>query len=129
MEQIREVLEAVRRHLSAFELGGERCGAVEIALAEALNNIAEHAYGGHSHGPVHLCAQVQGALLHVVLTDRGRPLPGRTPPPGLHQDLEVTPDALPEGGFGWLLIRELTEEVSYIRSPDENRLTLIFRLE
>ncbi|RKT27977.1 serine/threonine-protein kinase RsbW [Roseovarius halotolerans] len=126
---IRGALDSVRSHLAALGLGDERCGAVEIALAEALNNIAEHAFARRPPGPVYLDAEVEGTCLRINLVDLGCPLPGQTLPTGLHHDLDVAPDALPEGGFGWLLIRELTEEVSYIRSGAENRLTLVFSLE
>ena len=34
--------------------------------------------------------------------------------------------ALPEGGFGWFLIRTLTKSLNYIRQNDENCLTLVF---
>jgi serine/threonine-protein kinase RsbW len=32
-------------------------------------------------------------------------------------------DDLPEGGFGWFLIRELTKDLQYVRHEDQNRLT------
>jgi len=130
VEQIRGALDAVCGYLVTLGQGPEQRGTIKIALAEALNNIAEHAYAGQQPpGPVDLHATADGGILQVILLDRGRALPGLAPPPGLHHDLEVEPDSLPEGGFGWLLIRELTEDVSYIRTGDENRLTLVFSLE
>ena len=52
-----------------------------------------------------------------------RPSPGGEPPAGQAPD----PDDLPEGGFGWHLIRSLSKDLEYHREGDRNFLT--FRLD
>jgi serine/threonine-protein kinase RsbW len=49
-------------------------------------------------------------------------MPGLCLPAGKFQPLDDLAD-LPEGGFGWYLIRSLTEELSYRRSNGINRLS------
>ena len=102
------------------------CSTVEIALAEALNNIAEHAYAPDSPGPLEIVAHIRDDGLEFVLRDHGRALPGLTLPAGQLPDSDVPLEDLPEGGFGWFLMHSLAESLSYIRENGENRLTLVF---
>lgn len=103
--------------------GDEAAGTAEIVLAEVLNNIVEHAYGGGG-GPVELRLDgVPGGLLCTV-TDRGRPMPGGALPKGRPQAPPARIEDLPEGGFGWILIRDLAEDLHYTRSGGRNVLTL-----
>ncbi len=125
-DRIRAALRQVRRHLAAQGLSDDRLGMVELALAEALNNIAEHAYGGQDEGPVSLLACHDGDGLRVVLRDRGRALPGNRLPDGTLPTLDTPSHALPEGGFGWFLIRDLADRVDYARAGGTNRLILQF---
>lgn len=94
-----------------------------IVLAEVLNNVEEHAYGGRSGAPVTVRLEAQAAALRYVVEDRGRRYPKDQLPdaemPASHRD---DLDGLPEGGFGWPLVRKLTSEVSYTRDGDTNRL-------
>jgi serine/threonine-protein kinase RsbW len=100
-------------------------GTVELVLAEVLNNVAEHAYAGGS-GPVEvgLCATPLGIACRIV--DRGLAMPdGQLPQGGLPPAI---PDDLPEGGFGWHLIRSLTADLTYARSAGQNRLSFLIPL-
>lgn len=100
-------------------------GAAEIVLAEVLNNVVEHAYAGAA-GEIELTIRVAGGGLDCTVMDDGRPMPGGEAPEGKAGDLLGGAD-LPEGGFGWLLIRALTRELTYRRIGGRNCLT--FRLE
>lgn len=98
-------------------------GVVEIVLAEALNNIVEHAYGDHDRGLVDLEVEHRAPALVFRIRDEGQPMPGGDAPQGAAHDLDVSAEDLPEGGFGWFLIRELTEDLAYRRIGDRNELT------
>lgn len=98
-------------------------GVVEIVLAEALNNIVEHAYGDHDRGLVDLEVEHRAPALVFRIRDEGKPMPGGAAPEGAAHDLDVSAQDLPEGGFGWFLIRELTEDLAYRRVGDRNELT------
>lgn len=122
---VRRLLARLRAHLAALGAGDALTGQIELALAEALNNIAEHAYAD-AGGPVRLRLPPPGARLVFELYDKGAPLPGLTLPDGRRPDATVPRADLPEGGFGWFLIRDLTESLHYTRRHGENRLTLEF---
>lgn len=96
-----------------------RCTAL-LVLAEALNNVVEHAYAG---GP--------GWIGVVPLAGRGgrgwRIIDGGMPAPDFSNLPGVMPDGLAEGGFGWPLIRALTDQARQSRRRGWNVLTLHLR--
>lgn len=101
---------------------------VELVLAEALNNIVEHAYVERRDGTVFLQAHLMPDSLTIRLRDTGRPLPfGRIPKTKLVEPSKEL-GILPEGGFGWFLIHSLTSAVQYERQNGTNHLSLFFRL-
>ncbi len=122
---VRTLLAEMRAELQTAGLHPDRCGTVEIALAEALNNIVEHAYAG-TPGEITFDMALGAQGLRIDLRDNGAPLPG----PGIPiNDPPVSQghrDTLPEGGFGWFLIRTLTRDLHYQRTAQENHLTLCF---
>lgn len=122
---VRDLLAALRARLRALGETEETCGTVEIVIAEALNNIVEHAYGG-TGGEIALDMARETGGLCCILRDRGRPLPGLRLPEGTAPPAVTPRESLPEGGFGWFLIRALTDRLDYARADGENRLTLHF---
>jgi serine/threonine-protein kinase RsbW len=81
---VRAALDKFLVGLDPLGLEPEERAAVELVLAEALNNIIEHAY----------------PAVEVDLVD------------------------MPEGGFGWFLIKDLAKDVAYVRVNGENWLKL-----
>jgi len=156
---VRHVLTTIMEDLGPLRLNPDARSAVELVLAEALNNVVEHAYrnpqGEWADGFIDLRIAQDGETLRVVLCDRGRPMPdhalpvsatahrtpqakrltgagaaiasdaanAQAPPPSA----PPRPEHLPEGGFGWFLIRALTEDVTYARVNGENRLAMVLR--
>lgn len=123
-----EVRVALARLVAASpvqDLAEEDRGTVELVLAEVLNNVAEHAYAGGS-GPVevNLCVTPLGIACRIV--DRGLAMPGDRLPQGALP--QAVADDLPEGGFGWHLIRSLTADLTYARSAGQNRLSFLIPL-
>jgi serine/threonine-protein kinase RsbW len=97
-------------------------GMAELVLAEVLNNIAEHAYAGAAGG-IDLSLRLTGGLVWCEVVDHGAPMPGGDPPAGVLPPVaDVALDDLPEGGFGWHLIRRLTHGLTYARTGDRNHL-------
>ena len=125
-EAVRDMLAALRAHMQAVGAGGSLCGTVELCVAEALNNIVEHAYAGQAPGLVWLTARSSDGGMTIELRDKGRPLPGLSVPRRQLPDASGGLDALPEGGFGWFLIHDLTRALSYARRAGQNLLTLEF---
>lgn len=125
---VRDLLIGLRTWLRAANLSEENCGNVEIALAEALNNVVEHAYPADLPGGIALDLALTAVCLRCELRDQGAALPGLVPPDTGLPPLDGPRESLPEGGFGWSLIRTLTSRLSYERRDGENRLTLEFNL-
>ena len=123
---IRAALADLRDWLAEARVARNAWGMIELVVAEALNNICEHAYCGRPDGQIALEASHYDGQVRVVLRDRGREHDGGTPPQG-HRPPTMGPTArLPEGGFGWFLIRELTVSQHFVRRGGENRLELTF---
>jgi serine/threonine-protein kinase RsbW len=102
-------------------------GNAELVLAEALNNIVEHAYAEY-HGPIEMCVNRSSGRLYFEVVDQGIPMPNGALPPGLAQQIDIDQD-LPEGGFGWFLIRLLTENLTYRRVDARNHLSFQLNIE
>jgi len=127
--RIKATPEDVRRALGAFceavrplGLSAELTGTVELVLAEVLNNIVEHAYAGANAGQIEFHAYYMDSGFRFEIADGGREMPGGLLPVGDHVDLDTDLNALPEGGFGWYLIHDLTENLQYHRADGQNRL-------
>ena len=109
-------------------LANDQLNTIEIVLAEVLNNIVEHAYSQTGAGQIRITYDLSGATLTFCVRDEGKGFRNGAPPSGERQDLTGPLVSLPEGGFGWMLIRELTENLSYLRRGHENILTFSFQL-
>ncbi|SDC71502.1 ATP-binding protein [Ruegeria marina] len=122
--EAREGICSVAERLIRQGLAAERTGDVEIALAEAINNVVEHAYSGIEPGQIQVCCRLLADNLEIRIHDRGKPMPDGNLPSGD----PIVPADLPEGGFGWFLIRQLVNEIEYQRLGQGNLLSLRFDL-
>ncbi|UOA25581.1 ATP-binding protein [Pseudosulfitobacter sp. DSM 107133] len=121
----RQAFEILKGNLEELSLDIEELGAVELVLAEAMNNICEHAYAnGIQSGPIDLRCQHRRDGLHFKITDEGQPMPDGRTPLGLAVNVDVDLLDMPEGGFGWFLIQNLAKEVTYRRRNGTNHLSL-----
>ena len=106
-------------------LSDDARGTAELVLAEVLNNIAEHAYGDQP-GPVTVAIRQTSAGLRCVIIDQGKAMPNGTLPEGpLPNPRDLPLEDLPEGGFGWHLIRSLTTDLRFARVNGSNRLEFL----
>jgi len=120
---VRAVLAHILVELDPLGLHSDELGTIEIVLAEALNNVVEHAYpAGTASGPIDIDCRTARDGLHVRITDDGRAMPGGQIPAGAETALSDDMTDLPEGGFGWFLIRQLAQDVAYRRERDRNIL-------
>jgi serine/threonine-protein kinase RsbW len=106
-----------------------QCCDVEIALAEAVNNVVEHACSDLADASACITCAINDGSLNIEISDTGRPLPELRLPAGSKADLSGPLEDLPEGGFGWFLIRQIAAHVHYERVNGRNRLILEFRTE
>lgn len=120
--EVRSALRRVKQLLARRGLDEGDTNTVELVLGEVLNNIVEHAYGPQTPGEITLdCVPVSDAL-NFRVWDHGSALPGLSLPEGEPPVIDCTLDDLPEGGFGWFLVRSLANELRYGREAGCNRL-------
>jgi serine/threonine-protein kinase RsbW len=119
---------ALRSAIARFirQISEDEAGTLELVLAEVMNNIVEHSYGDGETGTIELSIVRDRRGLSCSLTDNGTPLPADHLLRNITDQPRPTPDNLPEGGFGWFLIRDLAEDLGYFR--DGSRNLLAFRL-
>lgn len=125
---VRAVLWRWRGWMQAAAACPDLTGRAEIVLAEVLNNITEHVAGDGPTSWIDLRCDLIEAGLSVVVADQGRPLPRHL----LHQPSIPAPVPisaaladLPEGGFGWTMIRALTQDLTCDSDSRGNRLRFI----
>lgn len=126
---VRAALVELRSGLSHLSLEPDAGGAIELVLAEVLNNICEHAYQNAPGGRIELSVWVEGEMLVFQTADHGAPMPCGRLPEGRSVSLNRHLQELPEGGFGWNLIRQLAADLTYCRAEGRNRLTFRMRLD
>ena len=127
-----EVRDALRQFMAAIamlELRHDQYEAIELAMAEALNNVAEHAYPEtRPQDRIRIICRQFNERLHARIVDQGHPMPFGAVPAGNAANVKVELDQVPEGGFGWFLIRDLVDSVSYCRIGQDNHLDLQFSI-
>lgn len=122
---VREAMVEILAGLGPLNLDGEELGTVELVLVEALNNVVEHAYPEEDPaGPISVSGMQSDKGLNFQIIDHGRPMPDEEVPMGKQANIDVDMYDLPEGGFGWFLIRDLAKDVQYNRRDDRNILDL-----
>ncbi|MEX0276238.1 MAG: ATP-binding protein [Ruegeria sp.] len=114
------------RQLLSRGVPPEWVDSVKIAVAEAINNVVEHAYAGPKPGMVNLKCRMMQTALEIQIVDKGAAMPGLHPPDGIPPNIVKERQHLPEGGFGWFMIHQLTSGVIYKREDGINRLCLTF---
>lgn len=119
---VRLGLQQVRAFLEASGLGEDACGTAEIVLAEALNNVAEHAYQMRGVGDIDLTVGVDPDGIDFDIRDTGVAMPGLILPTGQLPAMDGPLDSMPEGGFGWFLIHSQTDILTYQREDGQNHL-------
>lgn len=123
-EDVRTTLQGINDLLKTEDIAPPPDCNWELVVAEVLNNIVEHAYEDRAGGDILLKLKFGLEQLTVEFTDFGLPMPSGTPPTGAPADLDVSLEDLPEGGFGWFLIRSLTENLNYCHDGTRNLMTL-----
>jgi serine/threonine-protein kinase RsbW len=118
---VRAALQRLCARAAGLGLSAEDCMTLEIVLAEALNNIVEHSYRERPSGWILAEAEWLDGRVVCRLTDGGRAMPGGTLPAAAGDPADRAA-SLPEGGFGWQMIRDLARDVTYAREGEVNRL-------
>ena len=119
---VRDLLVALEQGPTLAALTGEERECTLLVLAEVLNNVVEHGYGG-GPGWIGLVPGPRRSGRDWRILDRAQSVP----PEGCLQ--AEMPEGAVEGGFGWPLIRALTEGLEMRRWGGFNVLTLRVKAE
>ncbi|MDQ7071678.1 MAG: ATP-binding protein [Rhodobacterales bacterium] len=120
---VRTALATVLCGLRHLALSQEEYGTIELVLAEVLNNVVEHAYGPNETGRIEIIFVNAADHLKFSIIDEGVEMPSGETPMGKCADIDVPLEDMPEGGFGWFLIRDLTKDLTYRRVGSSNILS------
>jgi serine/threonine-protein kinase RsbW len=117
--------ERMRALLTEHQVDDSDAIQVEICLVEAVNNAIEHGYRCDPANFVEVRAEVEGAGLRLEVRDRGQGFD----PLRLEQALSRQPEfdeiaMLSERGRGLAIIKEVMDEVSYLRTDGVNVLRM-----
>ncbi len=126
---VRNALEQIKQSLSPLDLSMDDMASVEVVLGEVLNNVVEHAYGQSLDGAIVLSCVRKNHMLRFCVEDEGKSLPNGRLPMGDLPNLDVPLQAIPEGGFGWYLVRNLSFDLSYKRIGQRNVLAFSIPFE
>lgn len=121
---VAQSLVRVRMFLDDNMLSASDAETVELVLGEALNNSVEHALAGINGATVDLEIACQDRSVICLIRDRGRPMPPGTMEKDHPCHFDGARRDLPEGGFGWFMIRRLSRNLSYHRTGGENQLRI-----
>jgi serine/threonine-protein kinase RsbW len=95
--------------------------AVRLAVEEAFTNIYKHGYAG-GEGPVTVRVDVALRQIVATLVDEA---PAFDPTEAAAPDLDAPWDQRRTGGLGCHLLRQMMDEVKYVRRERDNVLTLL----
>ncbi len=103
--------------------------AIELAMAEILNNIVEHAYADTFDGVIHVIIDIDPSELQVTVIDEGAAMPAGRLPSGAPADPTLSGAEQVEGGYGLFMIRQLARKLRYSRFGAQNQLSFRVRLD
>lgn len=121
-----ENLAAMRRFVEEVAAAGagepEAIIDMLVAMNEATTNLVNHGYRGDL-GIIEIEVGYESEALVVIVRDWSPPFdPAQVP----DRDVTVPLEERPLGGLGIMMMRQLTDELSYCRGPNgSNELTLI----
>lgn len=125
-QQVRQALDDTRSDMRATGADPALCDTSQIILGEVLNNVVEHAYSFEEGHPIELSIWLTKDGLRCEVVDRGVPMPNGVPPAGTLPEFDGSlREALPEGGFGWAMVRKLTDNLQYFRTDGINKLQFL----
>lgn len=124
--EVRDLMRRLVDVLREEKVGEDLQSSVTIAVTEGLNNIVKHALIARPQEIIDLALSVDAVQVFVLLQDGGDAMPGCQAPVGHSADFSVARMDLPEGGFGWIMIRALADRIDYSRSNDINHLRIWF---
>ena len=105
------LLGCLEMDLGESEDWSRQSNRLRLVLAEAYSNVVRHAHKDRPHLPVTLRLELHQSNIVLEVWDFGRGYQ-------LETYEAPTPEALQEGGYGWLIMNRLMDRVEYIAQED-----------
>jgi anti-sigma regulatory factor (Ser/Thr protein kinase) len=109
-----------------FALAPKLLNGMQVALEEAVMNVAMHGYQDDAAGEIIVRLRIEADAAILQVEDHGPPFDPvaapRTADPVTLEDNDA-------GGLGLKLLRHFCKDISYAREMDSNRLTLRFPIQ
>lgn len=125
---IRATSMSLRAFLDNISTVAESASLLELAIAEGMNNVLEHAYDGSDDGEMRIVVQLDGPQLTVLIFDQGvepnRERVSSVPPPAEVDDDSPLADDLVCDGRGLFIMESLMDSLHYHRVGNENCLKM-----
>lgn len=115
LNELKLVREFINRFCQSLPGDQERfTSQLSLAINEAFCNIINHAYGKAEGLPVLIQGELSSRGAILQLSDKGTAFfdPANVSEPSL--------DGTRDGGFGWYMIRQIADQVTYIRKENED---------
>lgn len=122
-EGVRAGVQNVSNLIVEYGASEDDLTAIELALAEVLNNVVEHAYDGTVDGTMEIRVDNQAPDIYFRILDAGRPMPKGRLPSGNAADTALEDFQQDEGGYGLYMIRQLARKLRYSREGHHNQLS------
>ena len=122
LEEVGRLSEHVRALCQAAAVPPDTMIDIELALAEAANNIIIHGYRSRSDGMIGLAVHISPGSVSLELQDEGEAVPD-----GLFSKCR-TISAEAESGRGVEIIQSCIDQIDYVSEGGKNRLLLTKRL-
>jgi serine/threonine-protein kinase RsbW len=123
-EAVRQTLSLITTHFTGM-VSEPELATLELVLAETLNNVVEHAASPGDQGEAKLRIAARRDGLACTILDNGLPMPGGRLPKARPPRIDTIIQDLPEGGFGWALIRMHVRKLQYQRKDGMNILQFV----
>ena len=121
LEEVSSLCTFVEELCEELGLSAETTMNINLALEEAVVNIIMYAYPEREQHDILLSATYQPQQLIFLLTDNGQPF---DPTQVNCADVSSSIEERPVGGLGIFLIRNIMNEVSYLRLDGKNQLIM-----
>lgn len=100
---------------------GKEYDGIKLAFDEGFTNAVRHAHKNlPPETPIDIELSIWEDRLEIRIWDKGKPFDPDTLP-------EPEPGTLQEGGYGWFLMRRLTDRVSYERCADSRNCLILIK--
>jgi serine/threonine-protein kinase RsbW len=120
LENLRDIKEILSQFLHDNSVSEEQSSDIELAVEELLVNVMSYSYPD-SAGYVELVCEEDRNKLILRIIDEGIPFdPTKSAVPDLDEPIEERG----QGGMGIHLAKNLVDEINYIRSENQNILSL-----